>query len=110
MAPVSRLLPEISNPQEKKVLEGIQRNAMKINSLVHQVLDFSRIDGNANTFLILSHTEMVSFTRNQISNLTKNWPKRRTSRFVTKQTRRSCLSTLISSSGSPYFTTCFPMH
>ena len=65
IAPVSRLLPEISNPQEKKVLEGIQRNAMKINSLVHQVLDFSRIDGNANTFLILSHTEMVSFTRNQ---------------------------------------------
>lgn len=65
LAPVSKLLPEIKNPQEKKLLEGVQRNAIKLNSLIHQVLNFNRLDSDSNTLLILSHTEMVEFARSQ---------------------------------------------
>lgn len=65
IAPISKLLPDVKNQQEKKLLEGVQRNAIKLNSLIHQVLDFNRVDSNSNTLLILSHTDMVRFARNQ---------------------------------------------
>lgn len=47
------------------MLEGVQRNAIKLNSLIHQVLNFNRLDSDSNTLLILSHTEMVEFARSQ---------------------------------------------
>lgn len=65
IAPISKLLPEVKNRHEKKLLEGVQRNAIKLNSLIHQVLDFNRVDSDSNTLLILSHTDMVGFARAQ---------------------------------------------
>ena len=47
IAPVSQLLPATETEHEKQTLEEVQRNAMKINSLIHQVLNFNRIEGNA---------------------------------------------------------------
>lgn len=67
IAPISKLLPEVKNQQEKKQLELVQRNAMKLNSLIHQVLDFSRVDSDSNSLLILSRMEIVSFARNLFS-------------------------------------------
>lgn len=67
IAPISKLLPEVKSSAEKHLLEGVQRNAMKLNSLIHQVLDFNRVDNNSNTLLILSKTELVGFARNQFS-------------------------------------------
>ncbi len=64
IAPVSKLLHEVKNPQEKKQLELVQRNAMQLNSLIHQVLDFNRVDSSTSAVLILSHTELVGFARN----------------------------------------------
>ena len=63
IAPISRMLPAIKNPQEKKQLEQVQHNAMKLNSLIHQGLDFNRVDSGNNTLLILSQIELVSFVR-----------------------------------------------
>jgi len=63
IAPVSKLLLEVKNQTEKKQLEVISRNAMKINSLIHQVLDFDRIDNDTNSFLIFSQVEFVSFAK-----------------------------------------------
>ncbi len=63
VAPVSKLLHEVRNPQEKKQLELVQRNAMQLNSLIHQVLDFNRVDSDTSAMLILSHTELVGFAR-----------------------------------------------
>lgn len=67
IAPVSQLLFEIKNPQEKKLLELVQRNAMKLNSLIHQVLDFNRIDSDTSSCLILSKIELISFAHNVFS-------------------------------------------
>lgn len=64
IAPVSKLLLETKNPDIKRQLEAIQRNAKKLNSLIHQVLDFNRVDDKAASLLILSSVEIVSFTRN----------------------------------------------
>ena len=63
IAPVSKLLLEEKNLSEKKQLEIISRNAMKLNSLIHQVLDFNRIDNNTNSFLIFSKVEFISFAK-----------------------------------------------
>ena len=63
IAPISKLLPGIKDQQEKKQLEQVHRNAMKLNSLIHQGLDFNRVDSGNNTLLILSQIELVSFAR-----------------------------------------------
>lgn len=67
IAPISKRLPEVKDNQEQRLLEGVQRNAMKLNSLIHQVLDFNRVDSNSSSLLILSRIELVSFTRNLFS-------------------------------------------
>ena len=67
IAPVSQLLPATETEHEKQTLEEVQRNAMKINSLIHQVLNFNRIEGNADSLLILSRIELVSFSRSLFS-------------------------------------------
>lgn len=64
IAPVSQLLPVV---HEKQTLEEVQRNAMKINSLIHQVLNFNRIEDNKDSLLILSRIELVSFSRSLFS-------------------------------------------
>ena len=67
IAPVSQLLPATETEHEKQTLEEVQRNAMKINSLIHQVLNFNRIEGNADSLLILSRIELISFSRSLFS-------------------------------------------
>lgn len=67
IAPISQLLPVADEANEKQTLEEVQRNAMKINSLIHQVLNFNRIEGNEDSLLILSRIELVSFCRSLFS-------------------------------------------
>ena len=67
IAPVSKLLHEIKNQHEKQQLKLVHRNAMKLNSLIHQMLDFNRMDGDSNSLLILSRTELVAFARSLFS-------------------------------------------
>lgn len=67
IAPISKMLPEIKNQQEKKQLEQVQRNAMKLNSLIHQGLDINRVDSGNSTLLILSQIELVSFARDLLA-------------------------------------------
>ncbi len=63
LAPVSRLLHENRKGEEKQQLETIRRNALRLNTLIHQVLDFNRVDNQADSCLILSKTDMVTFSR-----------------------------------------------
>lgn len=67
IAPISKMLPEIKNQQERKQLEQVHRNAMKLNSLIHQGLDFNRVDSGNSTLLILSQIELVSFARDLLT-------------------------------------------
>lgn len=63
ISPVSNLLLEVKDQQHKLHLEMVQRNAMKLNSLIHQVLDLNRMDNDASSALILSKIELVSFAQ-----------------------------------------------
>lgn len=63
IAPVSKIISEIKNPKEAHQLTQVLRNAMNLNSLIHQSLDFNRMDNNANTLLILSRTDLVALAR-----------------------------------------------
>lgn len=67
IAPVSQLLPTTKEAHEKQTLEEVQRNAMKINSLIHQILNFNRIEDHKDSLLILSRIELVSFSRSLFS-------------------------------------------
>lgn len=67
IAPISQLLPATEEAHEKQTLEEVQRNAMKINSLIHQVLNFNRIEDNEDSLLILSRIELISFSRSLFS-------------------------------------------
>ncbi len=64
IAPVSKLIPEVKNAHEKQQLRLVQQNALKMNSVIHKIFDFNRIDINNNVMLIRSHIELVSFARN----------------------------------------------
>jgi signal transduction histidine kinase/ligand-binding sensor domain-containing protein/DNA-binding NarL/FixJ family response regulator len=66
IAPVSKLLQEIKDSEKKKQLETIQQNALKLNSLIRQVIDFNRSD-HTNPGLILSKVEIVEFARSLFS-------------------------------------------
>ena len=67
IAPVSKLLLETKDTAKKRQLETIQRNALKLNSLIRQVLDFNRTDSNVNSNIILSKIEFVEFAKSLFS-------------------------------------------
>ena len=85
IAPVSQLLPVTEEVHEKQTLEEVQRNAMKINSLIHQVLNFNRIEDNKDSLLILSRIELVSFSHSLFSVYEEN--KRITFHFETNKAK-----------------------
>jgi signal transduction histidine kinase/ligand-binding sensor domain-containing protein/AraC-like DNA-binding protein len=66
IAPISKLLPEIKDSGKKKQLESVLQNALKLNSLIRQIMDFNRMD-NTNPGLILSKVELVEFARSLFS-------------------------------------------
>jgi signal transduction histidine kinase/AraC-like DNA-binding protein/streptogramin lyase/AmiR/NasT family two-component response regulator len=68
IAPLSQLLLETKrNPEEKKMLNLIYQNAMKLSSLIHQAIDFSKDYSKINTGMITSHIEFVEFAKTLFS-------------------------------------------
>jgi signal transduction histidine kinase/ligand-binding sensor domain-containing protein/DNA-binding response OmpR family regulator len=67
IAPLSRLIQGAKTNEDKKALQMIQQNAINLNSLIHQALDYYRDDSKVNTGLLLSKTELVEFARSIFS-------------------------------------------
>jgi signal transduction histidine kinase/ligand-binding sensor domain-containing protein/AraC-like DNA-binding protein len=67
IAPVSKLLSETKDISKKRQLETVQRNALKLNSLIRQVLDFNRREGDLSPNLVLAKIEFVEFARSLFS-------------------------------------------
>jgi len=63
IAPVSKIISDNRNQRDAQQLSLVLRNAMKLNSQIHELLDFNRMDNDANTLLILSETDMVALAR-----------------------------------------------
>lgn len=62
ISPVSHLLLECEE-KERESLELIRRNAMKLHSMIHQLLEFERIDRNATPTLLLSTCDLNDLCR-----------------------------------------------
>ncbi|NDV94279.1 hybrid sensor histidine kinase/response regulator [Dysgonomonas sp. 521] len=67
IAPVSKLLLDTKDASKKRLLENVQHNALKLNSLIRQVLEFNRTDSISNTSLMLSKVEFVEFAKSLYS-------------------------------------------
>src|SRR5690606_16871533 len=62
LAPVSQLMLKTKNPDNKKLLDGVHRNAMKINSLIQEVMTFEKTDDRSDgSELITSQLDLKAF-------------------------------------------------
>lgn len=64
IAPLSTLIAETSKSENKKKLELIYENSLKLNTLIHKVLDFKEINPEEENILIRSNVELNSFIGN----------------------------------------------
>ena len=64
VAPVSKLILDVKDTRQKEMLESVYRNAMSLNSMIHRLLDFNRIDSKEDSLLITSRIELVSRIKN----------------------------------------------
>ncbi len=67
IAPVSRMLITGKDKEMRRQLEVVQRNALKLNSIIHKIIEFDRIDEDDNEALILSGFDIVELARNIFS-------------------------------------------
>lgn len=61
IAPLSSLMAATKKTEYKQKLEDIYKNALKLNMLIHQVLDFRQIEHESEDTLIRSNIELHSF-------------------------------------------------
>lgn len=64
IAPLSRLVSETRNVDHKKKLEFIHQNSLRLNMLIHKILDFKQLEHESENVLIRSHVELCAFCRN----------------------------------------------
>lgn len=67
IAPVSRMLSETTNARQKETLSTIHNNALRLNTLIHKVLDFKQLEAESEDILIRSHTELSTLLNNCIN-------------------------------------------
>jgi len=64
IAPLSRLIAETKNIDHKQKLEFIHQNSLRLNMLIHKILDFKQMEHESESVLIRSHVELCAFCRN----------------------------------------------
>lgn len=67
IAPLGKLLFETKEGEKKTQLRLAHQNAMKLNTLIYQALDFDKLDNRSTPQLILSKIEFVEFARSLFS-------------------------------------------
>lgn len=71
IAPLSKLISEVKNVTELETLKAINRNAIKLNTLIYRILDFKKMEFAVEDSLLRSHTEVVSLLRECIKNFSQ---------------------------------------
>lgn len=70
IAPLGKLLSECTNAKMRENLKGIQRNALKLNSLIYKIIDDKQTEFDSENSVIRSHIEMIALLNNCISSFT----------------------------------------
>ncbi len=68
IAPLGKLISEMEDPGHNRTLQLIHKNALRLNSLIYNVLDFKQIEYESENTLIRSSVELRSMIGNCISN------------------------------------------
>ena len=63
IAPVSKMLTETTNARQRETLTNIHNNALRLNTLIHKVLDFKQMETESENTLIRSRVELVNLIR-----------------------------------------------
>lgn len=79
IAPVSRMLSETTNSRQRETLSTIHNNALRLNTLIHKVLDFKQLEVEVEDVLIRSHTELRSLLNNCINTFKSSVEEKRIS-------------------------------
>lgn len=62
VTPVSKLLLDVKDPEQKEMLDIVYRNAVNLNAKIHKLIEMNRMEDSEH-ILITSRIELVSFTR-----------------------------------------------
>lgn len=74
IAPLSKLLQEAPDGEEKEMVKIAHDNATKLNALVHHAIEYYRQDYDSATNLIRSEVEFVEFAREIFQSFKDNYP------------------------------------
>lgn len=77
IAPLSSLMLETKKEEYKQKLEGIYKNALKLNMLIHKVLDFRQIENETEETLIRSNIELYSFLEKILNDYSASFEERK---------------------------------
>ncbi|MCM1401513.1 MAG: ATP-binding protein [Bacteroides sp.] len=76
LGPVSILKEKSKDPAERKSLETVYDNAVRLNNLIHRTLELNHIGDNDEDLLILSTFDAVEFCRSLVETFRDNNPKK----------------------------------
>lgn len=77
IGPVSHLLTQTRDPEMKRRLDVIHKNAVSLDHMLHRALEMNRIDKDDDSFMITSEIEIVGFCRSILDNYSENNPDKR---------------------------------
>ena len=60
IAPLSKLLSETSNAKFRDSLKSIHGNALRLNDLIHRILDFKQLEAEGENQILPSHVDLCS--------------------------------------------------
>ncbi len=72
IGPLSRMLQDVRDKEQRSQLESVYKNAMGLNSLIHRALETNRMDAESENLLIYSQVDFVEFCRSIFDNYREN--------------------------------------
>ena len=63
VGPVSRLRERITDPSERRALDTVYDNALKLNNMIHRTIELDTFDEDTDNMLIMSRFDAVDFCR-----------------------------------------------
>ena len=66
IAPLAKLLSETSNAKLRDSLKSIHGNALRLNDLIHRILDFKQLEAEGENQVLLSHVDLCGLVSGSI--------------------------------------------
>lgn len=77
IGPVSLLKEKIKDPENRKSLENVYNNAVRLNNMIHKTLELKHIDDASENMIILSRFDVVDFCQGILEVYEENNPSKK---------------------------------